>query len=588
MMLNELRYNARDFNHLDIDDIIIVLNGYVYPVYVNDTSEENYKSNINLLHMLCNRFPGLYNTIFDEGTKQLREIYEENISDAFWNFVDLPKILVGIVEEGDKGLVIDFMSNSYDIKNSKELFAFARTEMINLFDEIKINEEPVDLNGMPQKKSDLQNIPIANPLYHGTSIKFAYEILTKGLKSVPENSTFSVQNKGYVFLTSDFTIAKDYAARNGGKRYSDKCVVKINSNNINKDNIVLDYDFAISHTDDFAQSPYHIDDESRERYFKGNVASNSKQYGTKFAKIGYKGIIMPNAIEGIYVATLGKSDYQYYTREEYLNKVKQESVEESRVCGNCINEVDSSEVSLSSFKIKSELNPKFWVNDKLNSRVRLRLLDIADDFIDELTIKWVKPEDIVLTGSIANYNWSKYSDVDLHIMVDYTKVYKNKDFVKDYFDSKKEIWSKTHPNLTIYGFPVEVYVEDSGEENNSSGVYSLNKNKWIKEPDDFQNATINSSYVKKISAKIMTDIDDAVKKIKKEKDEHKIDVQSEKLKKIFDRMKKLRVEGLKNGGEMSSGNIIWKILRRSGYIDKLWDFVNHSYDKINSLNEKRN
>ena len=44
-------------------------------------------------------------------------------------------------------------------------------------------------------------------------------------------------------------------------------------------------------------------------------------------------------------------------------------------------EVDSSEIDLSSFKKKHELAPHIWKpNGDLDSTVRMRLLDIADDF----------------------------------------------------------------------------------------------------------------------------------------------------------------------------------------------------------------
>lgn len=71
-----------------------------------------------------------------------------------------------------------------------------------------------------------------------------------------------------------------------------------------------------------------------------------------------------------------------------------------------LNEIEAKDVNLSSFKVKKELNPKFWPNGKLNSRVRLRLMDIADDFVKELAVNWVKPKDVIFTGSAANYNWS--------------------------------------------------------------------------------------------------------------------------------------------------------------------------------------
>lgn len=248
-----------------------------------------------------------------------------------------------------------------------------------------------------------------------------------------------------------------------------------------------------------------------------------------------------------------------------------------------LNEVEVSDISLKSFEIQDELNPKFWINNKLNSRIRLKLLDLADEFIDTLAVDWVKPEDIVLTGSIANYNWSKYSDVDVHILIDYKKVWKKTEFVQDYFDSKKELWTQEHGDLKIYGFPVEMYVEDTNADNPSSGVYSLNENKWIKEPNDFQDAELNENYIKRISAKIMTAIDNIEDKIKEEKDNHKLETSSEKLKKLFDKLHKQRQESLGKHGEMSTYNIIWKVLRRSGYLDKIWDIINNVYNKVNSI-----
>lgn len=254
-----------------------------------------------------------------------------------------------------------------------------------------------------------------------------------------------------------------------------------------------------------------------------------------------------------------------------------------------INEIEAKDISLSSFTVKKELNPKFWPNGKLNSRVRLRLMDIADDFIKELAVDWVKPKDVIFTGSIANYNWSRYSDVDLHILIDYTKVYpKNQDFVEDYFKSKKENWLSNHEDLKIFGFPIEISVENSNEDNPSSGRYSLYKNKWIVEPDDFQDAIINQDFVKNKAAAFMTQIDNIENKFKSETDTHKCEKYGEKVYKIFDKLKKMRTDGLTSDKkEMSSGNIIYKIIRRTGYLDKIWDIVNSSYDKVNSIEEKK-
>lgn len=269
------------------------------------------------------------------------------------------------------------------------------------------------------------------------------------------------------------------------------------------------------------------------------------------------------------------------------NKKSKNSNKTINIVENVINDVKSDEINLVSFKPKRELNPKFWINGKLNSRVRLRLLDIADDFINELSINWVRPKDIVFTGSLANYNWSKYSDIDIHILIDYNDVYDKHDFVEDYFKTKKDVWADEHPNLKIYGYPVELYVEDINSKGVSSGVYSLEKNEWIAEPGDIQDAKLNEKYIKKIAARLMTAIDEIGDKLKNETDEYKIEKYRNKLRNIFDKLKNLRKEGLKDEGEMSSGNIIFKIIRRTNYFDKLWDMMNSSYDKLNSIKESK-
>ena len=112
-----------------------------------------------------------------------------------------------------------------------------------------------------------------------------------------------------------------------------------------------------------------------------------------------------------------------------------------------INElVKPEDVDLSSFKVKTELNPKFWVKSKsgtykLKKQIKDRLLLIADDFYESLDIPWVDVEDVILTGSLSNYNWSQFSDVDLHVLLPYEEVDDNIDLVKEYLTSKKTVWN---------------------------------------------------------------------------------------------------------------------------------------------------
>lgn len=254
-------------------------------------------------------------------------------------------------------------------------------------------------------------------------------------------------------------------------------------------------------------------------------------------------------------------------------------------------EVESDDVDVSSFKVRDELNPYIWDEDgNIDEDVRDKLLDVADDFIDTLEIPWVKIKDVVLTGSIANYNWSEYSDIDIHIVLEFKDVWeKRQDFVKDYFDAKKNEWQDVHESIEIYGFPVEISVENASDPVKSSGVYSLKYDEWVKEPKDLSDARLNIEYVKDTAAKNMTEIDDIIKKTEKTHDPQKRWKCAEKLISVFERLKKLRKSGLSSDAkEMSSGNIVWKVMRREGYLDKLWDTVNSAYDDSKSIRRKGN
>ena len=88
-------------------------------------------------------------------------------------------------------------------------------------------------------------------------------------------------------------------------------------------------------------------------------------------------------------------------------------------------EIEPHEIDLSSFRVKKELHPDFWKDGLLDSKVRMKLLDIADDFCENLKFKWVKPYDIVLTGSICGLNWSNLSDVDMHIILNFSDIDEN-------------------------------------------------------------------------------------------------------------------------------------------------------------------
>ena len=89
-------------------------------------------------------------------------------------------------------------------------------------------------------------------------------------------------------------------------------------------------------------------------------------------------------------------------------------------------------------------------------------------------------EDVIMT--LANFNWDEnYSDIDLHIVVDFNDVNDDVELVKEFFDAVKKKWNDTHKGIRIYGFP-RLYVQDVNEKHTSTGVYSVLYDEWIVEP----------------------------------------------------------------------------------------------------------
>ena len=252
-------------------------------------------------------------------------------------------------------------------------------------------------------------------------------------------------------------------------------------------------------------------------------------------------------------------------------------------------EVSKEDVDLSTLSKKNSLNSNIWDGMKLNPKIRLKLLDIADDFWEFVDVKWVDPISIILTGSICNFNWSDASDIDLHLVVDYSEVDEKTEFVKQFFDMKKNEWNENHSSLEIMGFNVELYVQDSNADLASQGVYDLEENKWISEPSMPQGnfAEENESAISDIAARIMTLIDELENEIAIAKDTYKSRYFGELASEFVSHIHKMRHDSLEKQGEDSIGNMVYKVLRRSGYIDKIYDAIYLAYDKENSIDESK-
>lgn len=255
--------------------------------------------------------------------------------------------------------------------------------------------------------------------------------------------------------------------------------------------------------------------------------------------------------------------------------------------------VKPEDVSLSSFKLKNDLNPYFWHNGKLDLYARKNLLMIAKDLIEGTEFEDMEVEDIIMTGSLANYNWNeKHSDIDLHIVLNFNEIADDTELVKKFFDVFKKSWNQKHEGLKIYGYPVEVYFQDKNEKHTSSGVYSVLFDKWLIEPDRENMSTDNldDSYIKEKAAEFMSKIDDLRDELDDllKKGVHDYNLYMDiydRADAILEEIKETRKESLSADGakEMTEGNIVFKSLRREKYIEKLFNIKIESYDAANSL-----
>jgi len=226
---------------------------------------------------------------------------------------------------------------------------------------------------------------------------------------------------------------------------------------------------------------------------------------------------------------------------------------------------------LQSFHTHTELTPALWDGDKMKPEVRKRLMEIAKTFEESLGIP-VKVQDVWLTGSTANYNWSEFSDIDLHLLIDFSEIDEDEEMVRELMLAKKSVFNEEH-DIHIGPFEVELYAQDVNEPHEATGVFSVKKDRWVRKPKQ-ENPRLDLVAVKRKAKSMMRMIDNALSKDS---------CDSACLDRAMDRVKKMRKAGLDKGGEYSVENLAFKVLRRNGYLEKLWTEQRKRLDKELSL-----
>ena len=225
---------------------------------------------------------------------------------------------------------------------------------------------------------------------------------------------------------------------------------------------------------------------------------------------------------------------------------------------------------------RSTLFPKIWKNNSINPIVARKLMQIADEIIKSLELE-VEEEDVIITGSISSYNWHKNSDIDLHILYDFSKVNEDVALVKKMLDQTRINWNKRH-NIFIGDKEVEVYFQDSVESHEANGIWSLQLEKWLAEP-----ARLDPDIDLKTSEKKAVALVESINHLFELFHEKKYKDVYEYAGKIKEKIARMRTTGLKDEGIYSPENLAFKMLRNAGWLEKLSAIKVEAYDSMMSV-----
>jgi len=237
-----------------------------------------------------------------------------------------------------------------------------------------------------------------------------------------------------------------------------------------------------------------------------------------------------------------------------------------------------------------ELNPSVWTRQEkkgkpewvLDEEIRKKLLEIGEDFFSKFGEVFGEREynDIVLTGSLANYNYTEFSDFDVHIMMDLKGIDdEHPEILNEAIQGIRFRWNLRH-DIKIKGYDVELFLQSLDDPDASTAKYSLVNNSWIKYPK-YNVPSVDEIELERKYLAYIYDIDQLEIKLLHGS---KIPSNSKELyaraKSLKEKIQKMRGDSLKKEGEFSLGNLTFKKLRNEGYIEKLINIITKSYDKI--------
>jgi hypothetical protein len=227
--------------------------------------------------------------------------------------------------------------------------------------------------------------------------------------------------------------------------------------------------------------------------------------------------------------------------------------------------IEESLIKNLTLKYHNKLNPKLWKGDQLKDGLVEVLIKNAYEFAKYSGVSKSRIKDIVITGGNVNYNYTKFSDVDVHLMCDVSGLNSDKLY------EKKVSWTASHKNLKVAGYPIEFYAaNDKDHFPNGQGVYSILENRWLIVPKHLDHVDVLRD------PKVIDKINHHVKYIRTLLKSGT----DEEIKAYKDRLRTMRGAGLHHGGEFSVENVVYKDLRNRGLLEKLNNKIHQKDDKV--------
>jgi predicted nucleotidyltransferase len=214
------------------------------------------------------------------------------------------------------------------------------------------------------------------------------------------------------------------------------------------------------------------------------------------------------------------------------------------------------------------LNPRIFKDEVMRPEVRQALLKIAKHFEEYIGVE-LDIRDITVSGSNAAYSYTPQSDLDLHIIVSIP----DRPEFRELLDAKKNVYNARH-DIKVRGIDVELYAQDSSQPHHSLGIYSVLNDSWVSEPKrqkiDINDLDVREKY-KNYRDRIVTVLTKESLAVAED---------------MWNDIKRMRKAGLEKGGEFSTENLVFKMLRNQGWLEKLNSYIGELQDEKLSIEQR--